>query len=552
MSRSEYKRPDFSVNEPSNGTAPPSVSTSSIWKSGALRRLPWKGVGAIILSFGGIVGCIAILVISSDSVVQSWSFSPAVYLAIIVAVTNILIHFALTEGATIYWWCQSLKNKTSVGDLHRNWDHGNSFLSALFAGRRSTLLALATILVTITPINGPLLQRASSINIKSISGVASITLDIASELPFGWTGYVSGRGVMPSLLSPNFAPVVQHFTNGSAILLSQTGCVGACSDMRLNGAGFAVNCSSNTLSFDLNPSSTLGPATFDGSQVFLSDYAWTAGEPSQLRISVQYKDVDTCSGFIQIQNCTLNAANVDYPVIINGNSSTIALDPSTTIFDDNVRTATHFGDILYPQPGPSTLAGFALALANQYNSVANIRWVGAVGYELTNTGSTASRYVNTSTVSAYNSNCSLAFNDPMQELLAAARELMFRTAIAAANGTNIQTVSAQQITRAAVYESHYAYMVGALAITLLAMLLVLPSFHGYWQLGRQVSMSPLEIGKAFGAESLNPINSNARADQIVKRLGDNEIRYGLVDGTRMLIAPRNIVEEPTAGRMVEA
>ncbi|KAB8339266.1 hypothetical protein FH972_022199 [Carpinus fangiana] len=157
MAHIEHAKPEFIVRRSVDVAADDLTAGGRIWKPGAFRRFPWKGLGSVVLAIAGIGGCVAILIISSESPVRSWSFSPAVYLAIVVAVVNILVHYALTEGAAIQWWYQALQNKTTVGDLHRNWDQGNSFLSALFAGRRSTLLGLATVLVTITPINGPLL-----------------------------------------------------------------------------------------------------------------------------------------------------------------------------------------------------------------------------------------------------------------------------------------------------------------------------------------------------------------------------------------------------------
>ena len=166
------------------------------------------------------------------------------------------------------------------------------------------------------------------------------------------------------------------------------------------------------------------------------------------------KDSTACSGFLQIKNCTLIVANVNYPVNIDGQKNTISLDPNTDVFNDTVNNISFIPDVPDAPTGRSTLGGIYLALSNQFDSKANTRWRGAVGYELSTTGATANRYVQSDSIDDID-NCTLAFTDPTQELLAAARQLMFRTAIAAANGTNIRSTSALQTTETVVYYSHH-------------------------------------------------------------------------------------------------
>jgi hypothetical protein len=77
-----------------------------------------------------------------------------------------------------------------------------------------------------------------------------------------------------------------------------------------------------------------------------------------------------------------------------------------------------------------------------------------------------------------------------------------------------------------VYESNHLYLGLASLFTLLALLSVLPTFCGYWYLGRQVSMSPIEMVKAFNAPLLRSGDINAEVDQLVKDLGSKNVRYG--------------------------
>jgi hypothetical protein len=123
--------------------------------------------------------------------------------------------------------------------------------------------------------------------------------------------------------------------------------------------------------------------------------------------------------------------------------------------------------------------------------------------------------------------CGLAFTDPTNNLMANARELMFRTAVAAANSSNIRSVPAQQEATIAVYQSHYLYLGLASLFTTLTIILVVPTFIGYWHLGRKVSMSPIETAKAFNAPLLKNEDSNAEADRLIENLGHMGVKYGV-------------------------
>ena len=73
------------------------------------------------------------------------------------------------------------------------------------------------------------------------------------------------------------------------------------------------------------------------------------------------------------------------------------------------------------------------------------------------------------------------FNDPTPYLLGQARELMFRTALAQGNSTTIETAQgASQVRTAGVYVSHYEFLGVAVAISLIAVGIVIATYSGYW------------------------------------------------------------------------
>lgn len=77
--------------------------------------------------------------------------------------------------------------------------------------------------------------------------------------------------------------------------------------------------------------------------------------------------------------------------------------------------------------------------------------------------------------------CNVSYSDPTDFLLQQARELMFRTAIAAGDSSHIQTVlQSSQIRTVRIYRSNYLFLSLAVAVSLLAALIVLTTFNGYW------------------------------------------------------------------------
>jgi hypothetical protein len=84
-----------------------------------------------------------------------------------------------------------------------------------------------------------------------------------------------------------------------------------------------------------------------------------------------------------------------------------------------------------------------------------------------------------------------------------------------------------------VYRTDWRYVAAAAAASLLCGVLggVLPLFWGWWQLGRAVSLNPLEIAQAFRAPLLargSAAPSNAGRAELVRACGAKRVRYGAV------------------------
>lgn len=130
--------------------------------------------------------------------------------------------------------------------------------------------------------------------------------------------------------------------------------------------------------------------------------------------------------------------------------------------------------------------------------------------------------------------CSVAFRDPTEDILSKLNEIVFRIAVAMPNAASPRSeFDAQQETVAIVYESRYVYLWAALGITDLAVAAVARTASGVWQLGRPVTLSPLEIVNAFGPPLMREKRSgtsNMAIAELMEVYQDTQVQYASTDG----------------------
>jgi hypothetical protein len=154
----------------------------------------------------------------------------------------------------------------------------------------------------------------------------------------------------------------------------------------------------------------------------------------------------------------------------------------------------------------------------------------------------------------------LLFNDPTTFIRSAIDELMFRIAVQTAfnntfggiielirsnqnttreadgalgyttfNGTRFPSsriVYMEVVRSVESYKTSFAFLGGAIAVVLLAVILVVPLFYGFWILGRPTTLSPLETATAMGAPLLVSIaSSNSTAREIIRMAGKQRVQY---------------------------
>jgi hypothetical protein len=151
--------------------------------------------------------------------------------------------------------------------------------------------------------------------------------------------------------------------------------------------------------------------------------------------------------------------------------------------------------------------------------------------------------------------CYFAYSDSLDYLIRQINQLTFALAVdpwhsnydnAPFTPTNI---SAIQYGSSIHYKTNHGFMWGALASILVCILCVLPSYWGYWQLGRDVTLGPFEIANAFRAPILDhPSVANAGVKVLIREVGQREVKYG--EMVQNDASGRLAIAEPEAVRRV--
>ena len=89
-----------------------------------------------------------------------------------------------------------------------------------------------------------------------------------------------------------------------------------------------------------------------------------------------------------------------------------------------------------------------------------------------------------------------------------------------------QNFTAHQVTPTLVFHSNYIYLYCAVGVLVLALIALFVQLWGWWELGRSVSLSPIEIAKAFGARLLRTTSNGVNADRVLDELGNMRVQYG--------------------------
>jgi hypothetical protein len=518
---------------------------------------------------------------------------PTVLLAICSTGANTALTFLLTEGVTISWWRQALHGSTILA-LHRTWGHGYSFQSAIFSVWRLDRTAIAAICTFLILLDGPLLQRSSTIDSKVFLSPVTLNLSIAEQLPRGFTGSADPSTTTINA-NPEFMIAVQRNlfqkSNIRSPLALSSGCLGSCTGT-VRAAGVVPSCTASKYSYDFSNGTVANPDV-----AFSIKYSYTLSPtPAEIHLSViSTHMISGCMGTVLARNCSLRSATISYSIRILNNSITLLpLKNRSPTYYDNGDSNNTLG------AGAGSIQGIGLMLEAFYLSNATIfqddTGDPSVPYVTYENGAQALEYMDFSPIdlsasdngtTTFNSSepltCQLSsWNDPTDDILDDIDHLLFRSAllVSETKDTSLTSLSAiagpqdgsgtfpvaspfpadQELPQLA-FHTHYDFAIPAVAIMTICILAVSATLWGWWELGRTTTLSPFEIAKAFNARCLGGegdedsgvvggsagVSSNANVEEIVKRVGEKQIAYGIV-AEKVESPARQFNEIPPSGK----
>lgn len=453
-----------------------------------------------------------------------------------------------------------------------------------------------------------MLQRASSVS--NVVGLPiELEVSLTPEVPayftgralYGEDGYYGGYDT-----SAEWLPVMQDYLSKRPIQNAISGCPGTCT-ATVQGPAFAIAECSTILEYknysrpmsrkDQNIWNKYHVETFDALndttvfQVFLATRNGTS-ETVELVTRISDSEVaETCSGHLQTVTCSLISAIAEYDVVITDGVLTFEKPPSSpkiVAFANNTAITDQTIDIKglkVMNRGvewiKTTLSGIAGAAYLMFGVQETIGvWPddpksGALLYPSPSPFA-FEYFANYLAWGQQGTACAPSWNDPRSDIMAALNELAFRTGVYAAthydeaflrprvddNLPIYYNISGMQRTPINVFRADMNYFAGAAAVELLTILIILFTFYGFWRLGRSVTLSPLEIAKAFDSPLLLDADSNYNGRDIARFEGTRTIQYGALNASpatgslesssgedKLVMAERGKVRQPT-GRML--
>ncbi|KAB2573286.1 Ankyrin repeat domain-containing protein 50 [Lasiodiplodia theobromae] len=417
--------------------------------------------------------------------IDSWPFAkhplqPTVILAILSAVANSALRYALAESLALFWWRQAL-NGATLKDLHLSWAYATSFSKSLFSA-----------------VDGPLLQRSSSVTTISTIRNTTVTSQLSTQdMPRGYSGVIPVREFNPTTLTKEFGQIVSDYQSRNDIRLNATGCQGVC-HTRVVAPGFDERCTEGTmpynLTIDLQPD-----GSYRNTEEDIGSITFSRKTAAEFNASVMYKDDSACIGELHTVDCTFRLATVSYPITIVNNTAT--LRPTGANDSLSISPFESEGGTIAAQF--STAGGFYLVADQLFGS--NITLLSRPPFWIVR-GNGSMRYTY-QTNDMYN-NCSITYSNPMPDIRSTLRELIFRASIGLSNSSTLQTTPGTEEVGRVVYQLNPYYLLASLCVMLTNVVAVLPLYFGWWHLGRVVSMSPLETAKAFRSPLMADAGSN--------------------------------------------
>jgi Protein of unknown function (DUF3176) len=535
--------------DPSKYTAnPPSYAATHSyvydWQPGTVRRAPRPAIFAIFLAIL-CVGASAVIIGISDQRAATWQIQPSVLLGFLASLTAAMLVVSLCSGVVVTWWRAALDPQgTTMAKLHYIWNYGpmggGGATSAWMAGKHTNKIAIASMLTAVASIAySPLLQRASHIGTAELATNVTFSLDVLPVLPDGFTGTVDYTTNSNISAYWDFSDLLQEWYNGNPPYQPAVPCNGTCVGF-VPSAGISSSCTKTKSFIDLP---TEGKAGVNGFSTNFRKYEDADSIPTLEMKTTFIDSVDEfCNATLFTNVCQIQAGTVDFPIIIT--NLTILPDDD---FITNFTPRPSLGDLSTAEAGAPAgpLAGLVWAAFLYFESVDTIYYLKTnttSAYTDAPSGLLSLQWFDYSYNAPPNSKCPYRWLDPSEYILDSFSEILFWAAMAADTNGSVQSFIALQSTNTLVYTSVYSYLAVGSFLVAIALFAVSYTLYGFWQLGRDVSMSPLETAKAFGAPVFQDPSLHPDGEHLAKDMGKQKFRYGVV---RMVDGQG--VQRPTLG-----
>jgi hypothetical protein len=266
--------------------------------------------------------------------------------------------------------------------------------------------------------------------------------------------------------------------------------------------------------------------TLSGIEIFWTSFGiYDQGNVSLFEMIVKYVNgVDSsCLANITTATYTFQAGWVMYPFSIR----------NTTVGADLTKIATGFQPVTYPGDSPNAaeltsagpLMGIGYVAGEYFLSNATLYWDSEIqAFSKHVNGTLALQWYDYD----YNdSGClNLRYVDPTNMLSNVFQEILLWASLDAANKTEafVEAYPVTILTYTLLYVTFYPFLAVTTLILAIAFVAVASTLWGWWELGRNVSLSPLETAKAFGAHLFQAENFDMDSKHLANNTGGEEIQ----------------------------
>ncbi|RSL69093.1 hypothetical protein CEP53_002375 [Fusarium sp. AF-6] len=234
------------------------------WLAPSWRNFPYLASVYLLVAVLGMASAFLVLYLANDSPIDSWALAPTVYLSIAATLSNSMLRAAFRSGSDRFWWSQLLSDSgVTLHELHNLWNLAYNPLSLITLDGPSFQPVIRTsgLLVILAAINGPLIQRAVTVELTTRTESRIATLPVRQEPLWNLTTWLAGQNGYIWSGPPyqkEFSEVViemnqrQPMTLSSAVCRSNSTCT-----TRVTVAGFTRSCSESTASLHGIPSTNI-------------------------------------------------------------------------------------------------------------------------------------------------------------------------------------------------------------------------------------------------------------------------------------------------------